>query len=355
MVSGGGGSSSGFQSQGPASLSALFPLLAASTGLPFGINKQGSLAFNDPRKGGLRLTNIGGFADPTQDFVPGGFAPPIFSGQTLADIGQLQNTGLGPTLGTQFARNVAPALAIQGVGEALRSAHETQIPFLTEAASGDIGTFFDPAAAAFESSFINEGLPQIREQLGLFNTDTNAEILRQRRQGFTDIANQANQLRFQTGLEAAPLLGLTTSNLANIPLAAAQDLEAQALAARQGQRAESPGGGAIELLAAIQGLESPFGTAGRGSQSASNFNFGLLTCHAAAEYYGWYSPSWYAAREWIWHAWTGLAAEAFRRFYGRYSKELAYLIRTNAQVREAMRPLFDWFRRMGEGVVNGAR
>jgi len=75
---------------------------------------------------------------------------------------------------------------------------------------------------------------------------------------------------------------------------------------------------------------------------------GLMSmCHVAAEYYGWFTPEWWNARNWIVEGWQGDAAEEFREVYLKDGPKMAERVRNEPAYAKTLRPLFDWARDMG--------
>ena len=81
-------------------------------------------------------------------------------------------------------------------------------------------------------------------------------------------------------------------------------------------------------------------------QYGSGTNVGL-GCHAAAEYFGWFTQDWFYARDWIIDGWKGDEADKFRSFYLRNSAELAAEIRDDPDLKEEWRGIFEAFRNLG--------
>jgi hypothetical protein len=104
-------------------------------------------------------------------------------------------------------------------------------------------------------------------------------------------------------------------------------------------------------LAALQQprLASATQTTGGFGHTASLINAGGANfgCWVAAEYYGWFTPDWFAARRWIMEGWRGPVADEFRRLYMQHGSIWAEMVRGDGRLREALRPLFDWARRKG--------
>lgn len=76
-------------------------------------------------------------------------------------------------------------------------------------------------------------------------------------------------------------------------------------------------------------------------------------CYVAAEYYGWFTPDWWNARNWIVEGWQGDKAEEFRDIYLKDGPEMAERVRNEPAYAETLRPLFDWARDMGEKMKEG--
>ena len=72
-----------------------------------------------------------------------------------------------------------------------------------------------------------------------------------------------------------------------------------------------------------------------------------MFCWAAAEYFGWDTPDWFAARHWILDIWEGRFADWFRKFYTKHGKKLAWVIRHCPPVKWALRPFFSHAAREG--------
>lgn len=71
-------------------------------------------------------------------------------------------------------------------------------------------------------------------------------------------------------------------------------------------------------------------------------------CWVAAVYFGWHTPQWYAARNWLMRDWQSWIAPYFRHVYMRYGPAVARLAQRNRLVRAALKPLFEWAARKGE-------
>ncbi len=73
----------------------------------------------------------------------------------------------------------------------------------------------------------------------------------------------------------------------------------------------------------------------------------VALCHVAAEYYGWFTPDWYAARNWIANGWQGITADVVRGLYRRHGPRVASWVRRSRIVRAALRPVAAWAVRKG--------
>jgi hypothetical protein len=54
-----------------------------------------------------------------------------------------------------------------------------------------------------------------------------------------------------------------------------------------------------------------------------------MACHGAAAVFGWFTPDWYRARNWLLFEWKGAIADGFRAFYLKHSRKVAWMIKTN--------------------------
>lgn len=66
-------------------------------------------------------------------------------------------------------------------------------------------------------------------------------------------------------------------------------------------------------------------------------------CWVAAVYFGWGTPQWHAARNWLMRDWRGPLAPLFRRLYLRYGQSIA----KSKIATTLLRPLFIWAARKG--------
>jgi len=71
-------------------------------------------------------------------------------------------------------------------------------------------------------------------------------------------------------------------------------------------------------------------------------------CWVAAEFYGWGTPDWWDARNWLMDGWKGEEADSFREVYARDGMDLAKRVREDDSYRETVRPMFEWARKQGE-------
>lgn len=79
----------------------------------------------------------------------------------------------------------------------------------------------------------------------------------------------------------------------------------------------------------------------------------LMGCYVAAEFYGWFTPNWWDARNWIVEGWQGDEAEEFREVYLREGEDLAKRVREDDGYRERLRPMFEWAREQGSKMRGG--
>jgi len=80
--------------------------------------------------------------------------------------------------------------------------------------------------------------------------------------------------------------------------------------------------------------------------SSSGWSFGV-GCWVSAEYYDYWTPSWWAARNWIADGWTTPAGRLFRAVYMKHGEAIAAVVHRNRLVKAALRPIFEWCRRKG--------
>jgi hypothetical protein len=88
---------------------------------------------------------------------------------------------------------------------------------------------------------------------------------------------------------------------------------------------------------------------------AGGWSFGV-GCWVSGEYFGLWTPSWWAARNWIMDGWQTPLGKAFRAVYVKHGERLAGLVRRNRIVRATLRPIFLWCRKKGcEQALANAR
>jgi hypothetical protein len=124
-------------------------------------------------------------------------------------------------------------------------------------------------------------------------------------------------------------------------------------ASRSAARGETEGGRTAEILTWLAGLQGPVGNVGQSTSDSVAANVGILGCWCAAVYYDWFTEEWWNARTWIMDGWNDLQGRLFRAFYLRHGEELAELLRTQAWVRDQLRPLFEWCEQRGRVMRNG--
>ena len=69
-------------------------------------------------------------------------------------------------------------------------------------------------------------------------------------------------------------------------------------------------------------------------------------CWIAAEFYGWYTPEWFAVRNWIFGTWW---MKPFALIYLAFGESCADWIKRNKNARKATKKLFDMFLRLSHG------
>ncbi len=322
MVSGGGSSQSSSNELG--TLNPFFPVLNAFlTGAPTRVN-QGGLSFANSGPGAFGgSTPTGGIQGRQQPGPTGGQQPtlPGIAGIGAGGGGQgLFRRGFGPRGGSggsgggggggisppdQF-NGVLTLDQIQSLGQLLEPTGTTAaqrevfgggleqqtldltqagisniqdnvIPGLTALASNDPSTFFDPAAASFMNSFRNSIIPQIQEQFGndQFNTDIANQASFTGQQALLDIALGSTEQAATFATQASPVLAGLQQFINQGPTQAGQDVLGLSEAARQSIRLNSEGGTVLDTLLTLAGVPNTFGNVGESEGSA--FNFGILS------------------------------------------------------------------------------
>jgi hypothetical protein len=79
-----------------------------------------------------------------------------------------------------------------------------------------------------------------------------------------------------------------------------------------------------------------------GESESSGGGANASVCHAAAQYFGWFTPEWFYARDWILNKWSSREGLIFRNFYKTNSKVLSLVIRNSKVAKEEWRPFFEW-------------
>lgn len=136
-------------------------------------------------------------------------------------------------------------------------------------------------------------------------------------------------------LEAEQML----SNIANtlgIPLEIILSMGQIATSPTKGVGTQGPNVLAEALAGAIGGT---LGTAGEATVGAL-----FEACHAAAVYFGWLTPKWWAARTFILNGGLGIP---FTRWYSLHSAALASVLRASPKERALWRPIFELAAREG--------
>ncbi len=233
----------------------------------------------------------------------------------------------------------------------------------------ELDTVFESALRFGEADinrFRDEGLRSIRDTLapsrGLRTTDSpilnaGAEVVREgqfqqgqlvqalrgdRARAGVDLSSQLRQQSFNNRLGLA-----FGSAQAGLSLGSAGNLNsiAQALSVIQEPRLlQATSKSSPSTLEKISTLAGGLGSLA-GGLGALGF------CHVAAEYLGWYTPEWYAARRWIMFEWPGVFGAAFRAVYRRHSQRIAGWVRRSRVVKAILRPVFTWAARKGERHV----
>ena len=195
------------------------------------------------------------------------------------------------------------------------------------------------------------GLTQLREELapslGLRASDTPIqdrggllarEALNQRGRLASTLAANAAQQRLQLPFQASQASQAFQGSLQNFRSNLQQQgfenrLRLADLAGRQGIGLASIGGTG-ELAGALQSFKPQLQTISKAG--------GGGVCWCAAVYFGWFTPDWYAARNWIVSGWRGPLASLFRRIYIQHGERMAGWLRRSRVLRGAARPFFSW-------------
>jgi hypothetical protein len=80
---------------------------------------------------------------------------------------------------------------------------------------------------------------------------------------------------------------------------------------------------------------------------SNSINMGAGLCWCAAVYFGWYTPDWWRARNWIVAGWRGPVAWLVRRIYPRVGVRLAIVLRSHRWLRKIVAPFFIWAAKQG--------
>jgi len=139
-----------------------------------------------------------------------------------------------------------------------------------------------------------------------------------------------------------------TNALQNLQLHWSQTLAPTLVGATVGAQSATQSG----VLAASQGLYDAIKTQDAAISGAMQGVTGMGQsmmgmCHGAAACFGWFTPDWYRARNWIVSEWRGFAANMFRAFYRKYSRNVAWLIHNVPGMRALWTPFFKWAARNG--------
>ena len=200
---------------------------------------------------------------------------------------------------------------------------------------------------------LGQGLTQLREelapQLGLRGSDTPIQdrggllareaLNQQGRLAATLAANRAQQqvqLPFQASQQSQAFQGSLQNFRSNLQQQGFENrLRLADLAGRQGIGLASIGGTG-ELAGALQSFKPSTGTISSGKSSGGG------VCWCAAVYFDWFTPEWYAARNWILTDWRGPLASLFRRIYIRHGERMAGWLRRSKVLKVTAKPFFRW-------------
>ena len=185
---------------------------------------------------------------------------------------------------------------------------------------------------------------QLVNQLRGYEADTLLNMPFERGLATTQLQAQLQQEAFNNRLRltgATGSLGLGMNPNFNVPQALSV-IQAPRLAMKETVSKASLG----QLFDNAAGAYANWGS-GTESFASAGTSFAAM-CWVAAEYYGWFTPEWFAARRWIAERWEGRVADIFRATYLRHGRRVAAWVRKYRPVRWALRPVFAWAVRKGQ-------
>lgn len=330
----GGSISTSESQQAPAPPVAFNPLTGVLLNL-FGVPTR-----LDTGRGGIVVGNPRG-GDPAIGFGGRGTPPP---GQ-----GQFANQVFGPedfdVLRDQLdplINLLGPAFAGGRLTDATQLFDESVIPGLRELAETGFRTDIAPIVAAEQNRLQSETVPSIRElaaaNTGPFSTDFQRNLLGAGSSlGFNLGALQAELDEASAGRRAGGL-----SLASELPLSFASDVLGFQEEARASEFAGRPGTQAANLLQSLTGIPAVNAAPGQvGDSSSFSLGGGLKGgCWVAAEYFGWFTPAWWRARNWIMEDWKGAEADEVRGLYLERGRALAAKVRESPTLKALLAPFF---------------
>lgn len=116
---------------------------------------------------------------------------------------------------------------------------------------------------------------------------------------------------------------------------------------RSGTIGTGPGTQLLQQLGASSGqiVSSAIQSGGGGDGGGGDAAAGAMFCWIAAAYFGWFTPEWWATRNFLLHRWKGPNAEMFRRIYTTCGERMA----SSSYMLRVLEPFFLRARALGEG------
>ena len=335
-----GGSSSGSSQTSLATLSPFLPMLADMFGMD-GMEV-------DPITGGFRWGENEDVQTPFGNIL-GGADDPRFGGGGITGLIQNAIFGEGATKGLGIDADTVGGMMEQLLGS-LGAASFTGSQNIGQMAEMARTGNIDDAVNLANVTLRDQLMPTLKEDFGAkFGLDTRdsdmqAAGLRGAEQMAAQLGNLGQDRKLQAGQALGGLLG-TQGNL----LGTGAGLLGSQFDLSNMMRQEDPSRQVFNTLMGMAGGNVQTGTGGSSRQRS--VNVGIMSCWVAAEFFGWFTPSWWAARNWIMEGWQGDEADSFRDLYLQHGPEMAAQVRQDPSYADKLRPLFEWARRMGHSLL----
>lgn len=116
---------------------------------------------------------------------------------------------------------------------------------------------------------------------------------------------------------------------------------------RSGTIGTGPGTQMLQQLGASSGqiVSTAIGSTSKTDASGASASGLAAFCWVAAAYFGWFTPEWWATRNFLLHRWRGPNAEVFRRIYTTCGERMA----SSSYMLRVLEPFFLRARALGEG------